>query len=72
MIVYIVTEVYVSKCMRKIIGKDADQPQGSAYLWDWEGKNGFNCICNMLFFNIYLKLFGQILIVIKSVLCVHW
>ena len=72
MIVYIVTEVYVSKSMRKIIRKDADQSQDSAYLWDWEGKNGFNCICNMLVFNIYLKLFGQILIFIKSVLCVHW
>lgn len=47
--------------MGKIIRKVADQPQDSVHLWDWEGNNGFNCIYNILSFNIYLKQFGQTL-----------
>ena len=47
-------EVYVIKGMWKIIKKDANQPQDSVYLWDQEGNCGFNYICNILFFNIYI------------------
>ena len=72
MLCFFVMEVYVIKGMWKIIRKDANQPQDSVYLWDQEGNCGFNYICNILFFNIYQKQFGQILIFIKSALFVHW
>lgn len=65
-------EVYVIKVMWKIIRKGANQPQDSVYLWDLQGNHGFNYICNILFFNIYQKQFGQILTFIKSALFVHW